>query len=238
METKQQFELLKTISIAVGVILLIFFPLFLDHFIFGNNIFSNINNGEWASFLGSYTGGILGGIATLFAVLISLNKGKTIQQESEIRENALIVYYDLFLGLSDLKKLYIHELNPNYMDIPSRMYFSNEWIKNVAIIANKLDSNVDIIYKLYGDLETLRDLTKDMSEFDFLGDSNDLNRTVYFSSAIKKLSNKVFSDSFLHKNLTSFTEFGDIELDIERDLDETYKNLIYDLSNLKSKYAN
>ena len=49
-----------------------------------------------------------GGAATLIAVLISLNKGKTIQEESEIRENVLIVYYDLVLGLTDLKKIYIN----------------------------------------------------------------------------------------------------------------------------------
>lgn len=50
----------------------------MDIFILGNNIPSNIGNDVWASFLGSY----IGGIATLLAVFITINdNNKKIQQQ-------------------------------------------------------------------------------------------------------------------------------------------------------------
>lgn len=41
------------------VVLCILFPLLLDIFIFGNEVPSNLDNEAWASFLGSYIGGLL-----------------------------------------------------------------------------------------------------------------------------------------------------------------------------------
>lgn len=80
------------VAIIVGsFVIFSLFPFALDYFIFGNHIQSNLNNSEWSSFLGSYTGGVIGGIATLIAVIISLNISRKIQNESELRENNLII---------------------------------------------------------------------------------------------------------------------------------------------------
>lgn len=67
--------------IIVGIIFFaIVFPWIIDAIIFGNNVYSNISNGEWAGFLGSY----IGGICTLIAVFISIkdnNKKNFIQKK-------------------------------------------------------------------------------------------------------------------------------------------------------------
>lgn len=44
---------------------------------------SNLNNAEWASFLGSYVGGILGGLGTLIAVFITVKDSKESQLKNE-----------------------------------------------------------------------------------------------------------------------------------------------------------
>jgi hypothetical protein len=211
--------------ILTGIIFFAVLPWLFDHLIFGNNIKSNLSNGEWSGFLGSYIGGIFGGAATLIAVLISLNKGKTIQEESEIRENVLIVYYDLVLGLTDLKKIYINMKNPAFKDIPSRMFFSSDWIKNVALIANKLE-NAEYIYKLYGDLEMLRDDLKLLNEFESIGDASMFNSTRY-KGFIETLSMKVFDAKFLNQDMIEYVSRNkEIELNIEQDLNFNCKKVI------------
>ena len=73
----------KKISISFTIIFLILLPLILDLFVFNNNIYSKASNDGWASFFGSYLGGIFGGIATLAAVLISIKETRDIQKEND-----------------------------------------------------------------------------------------------------------------------------------------------------------
>lgn len=58
------------LSILGIVIFIIFLPVLLDTFIFGNKVYSNIENADWASFFGSYLGGVIGGGCTCAAVLL------------------------------------------------------------------------------------------------------------------------------------------------------------------------
>ena len=58
------------------------------------------------------------------------------------------------MGLTDLKEIYINMKNPGIQRYSIENVFSSDWIKNVALIANKLE-NAEYIYKLYGDLEML-----------------------------------------------------------------------------------
>ena len=113
------------VIIFVSIILSIAIPFILKSFVFNK---PNITSSNWLIFLGSYMGGIISGLATLVAVIISLNISRNIQGESELRENSLIIYYDLILGSNDLKRLYINIKNKEFMNIPSRMFFSKEWI--------------------------------------------------------------------------------------------------------------
>lgn len=60
----------KNIFKCAFIVVIILIPIFLDWLIFGNNIYSNLDNSTWASFLGGY----LGGIATLIGVYITINE--------------------------------------------------------------------------------------------------------------------------------------------------------------------
>ena len=75
------------LMIAVFLIVAIC-PLFLELVIYRNGFESVLTNGEWSSFLGSYIGGVVGGIGTIAAVLFSINETRRIQKRNEsLRDN-------------------------------------------------------------------------------------------------------------------------------------------------------
>lgn len=73
-------RLKKIYLIIAGIILAVLMPIFIDAFVFGSKFSSNISNEVWAAFLGSY----IGGIATLAAVLITINdNNKKIEEQKQ-----------------------------------------------------------------------------------------------------------------------------------------------------------
>lgn len=78
-----------------------------------------------------------------------------------VRENALIVYFDLLMGLDDLRKLYSYHVlgeKKYYPNPPKELFLSSEWIKNVAVLKNKLSTNdIRTVYNLYGKLLTIKE---------------------------------------------------------------------------------
>ncbi|AWK51621.1 hypothetical protein DIC82_11560 [Clostridium beijerinckii] len=75
----------NNLFIAVLItIILIAIPILLDKFIIGNNWPSNISNSEWVSFLGSYLGGLFGGVLSIAGVFITIRYYK--QQEIKEKE--------------------------------------------------------------------------------------------------------------------------------------------------------
>ena len=69
------------------VILFVFvliLPVILQYAVFENSVTSNASNDGWASFLGSYIGGVFGGGMTLAAVLVSIQETKRVQEENKI----------------------------------------------------------------------------------------------------------------------------------------------------------
>ena len=66
------------VAVAYGIIGMAL-PFVFKYAIFENPALSNLTNGEWASFLGSYVGGIFGGIGTLIAVYITVKSSQQIQ---------------------------------------------------------------------------------------------------------------------------------------------------------------
>lgn len=85
---------LKAIGIIVAIlfVLLTGIPLILEHFIFRNSVYSVLTNGEWAAFLGSYLGGIIGGAGTLIAMYVTTNETRKIQNENlnQLKEEHLL----------------------------------------------------------------------------------------------------------------------------------------------------
>ena len=64
---------------TVGVIL----PFIFKYVIFESTTFSNLSNSEWAGFLGSYVGGILGGLGTLISVFVTVKDSRDMQIENK-----------------------------------------------------------------------------------------------------------------------------------------------------------
>lgn len=74
------------IKIVLGIISIFAIPIVIDFCVFGNTFPSNIDNHTWASFLGSY----LGGIATLVAVFITISdNNKKIEMQRKLENEQL-----------------------------------------------------------------------------------------------------------------------------------------------------
>ncbi|QXE18862.1 hypothetical protein [Clostridium sp. 001] len=58
-------------------------PFIFKYVIFESTDFSNLSNNEWAGFLGSYVGGILGGLGTLISVFVSVKESRDMQAENK-----------------------------------------------------------------------------------------------------------------------------------------------------------
>lgn len=76
---KHKIQLLILGSLVVVVIL----PVLLDIVVFGNSIASNLTNGEWAGFLGSYIGALLGGVATLTGIYLTIRANDNQRREDQ-----------------------------------------------------------------------------------------------------------------------------------------------------------
>ena len=76
---------IKKQYILILFVLVVIFPVILQYAVFANSIESNASNDGWASFLGSYIGGVFGGGMTLAAVLISVQETRRIQEENRLR---------------------------------------------------------------------------------------------------------------------------------------------------------
>lgn len=95
------------------LILLLFIPIILNKYIFDNAYATNVSNDGWASFLGSYIGGAIGGIGTLVAMYITIkqtqkqifdSENKNIQNERRKEANEIVDLVATFL--SDISVYY------------------------------------------------------------------------------------------------------------------------------------
>lgn len=220
----------------IVLIVLILFILFIIIFPF---IMINSMSNEWPNFFGSYVGSIIGAIATLLAVLYSFYLSNKNQKETEKQENSLIVYYDLVLGLTDLKKLYISLHNALYENIPTKMFFSKDWIKNVVkVSASEIDT--EEIYKLYGDLESINSQLVLKSQITGMEPTlvSDLYSEKVLNDKVAAVSNSMFSKKFLTSLMTDYTNESDVSLDIDNNLNEDIKLIIKNLKYVKEEYNN
>lgn len=102
-----------TLLISIILVSILVSPLLLDFFIFQNDLYSGLSNGEWASFLGSYIGGIIGGGGTLAAVAITTKETRKIQKEAVDYQNRLL--NDEFKSkIVELVSIYIADIEKYY----------------------------------------------------------------------------------------------------------------------------
>ncbi|MFP3886285.1 hypothetical protein U8V97_12535, partial [Priestia filamentosa] len=127
------------------------------------------------------------------------NLEKKRDSENE-REQALIVYYDLQHGFTYIKDLYISLIIKNKNPNPTRMFFSEDWIKNVATLRNNLTrSELNNVYQLYNDFFTLQNLLENYNN-SIEKDNSDIHKF------ISELGEKVFADFLPLKRLDYFDE--------------------------------
>lgn len=72
----------RTVSIVVMIIVIYIMVGILLPFLF-KSIFLDLEKKDWAGFLGSYVGGILGGLGTLISVCITVKEGRDMQIENK-----------------------------------------------------------------------------------------------------------------------------------------------------------
>ena len=108
------------------------------------------------------------------------------------------------------------------------MFFSNEWIKNVAKITVDIN-DIDKIYKLYGYLEIVSEEVKTRSELQVLKRLDDDFNNERYINIINKVSEKVFNSEFLDSDMKEYTDKNDVELDIINDLSQDFSRIIKSL---------
>lgn len=122
------------------------------------------------------------------------------RDKETIREQALIVYYDLQRGFSYIRNLHISTLIKNKQPNPKLLFFSEDWIKNVATLRNELSNEeLNKIYEIYNDFFTLQSLLKDYSE-------NHADKNNEVSQAVEVISKKIFAEFIPLQILTEFED--------------------------------
>ena len=58
--------------IVSTIVLVVLIPIGIDHLIIGNDIYSNISNSDWVSFLGSYIGSIIGAGVSIVGIFMTI----------------------------------------------------------------------------------------------------------------------------------------------------------------------
>lgn len=126
-----------------------------------------------------------------------------------VRENALIVYYDLQRGISNLREIYINCVLNGTKPKINRIYFSTEWIKNVANLRDGLtNQELNRVYKLYEQFYALQNILEEYK-------AHEINDELI--EFIERLSKEVFADfipfSLMDQiKVSSVDELVDIDL--------------------------
>lgn len=127
------------------------------------------NSGYKSSYIETF-GAILGTFLAVSGSLWAQRKIDKMSFEKEFRESALVVYYDFYFAFEDIKKFLDEYFLQKggitdkldfeiYRKIKKRykIYIDDNWIHNVAKLSSKLsDGEIELIYKLYGDLSTIK----------------------------------------------------------------------------------
>lgn len=85
-------------AVLAVMVIVILLPLAMDYFIIGNNVPSNVSNENWVPFFGSYFGGIIGAIASMCGIILTIHFSSKQNQEDhvlQIRPYCIINYSGL-----------------------------------------------------------------------------------------------------------------------------------------------
>ncbi|BCZ48444.1 hypothetical protein psyc5s11_45110 [Clostridium gelidum] len=236
-----KYKLILGITFGVFMFLLVCaaIPFILDWKLYNLHLYdSHLDSAGWSSFNGSYIGAIIGGIATLLGVFITLVYTDKKNKESELQENSFIVYYDLYFAIKDLKRIYYQCKKSRFSVKQSIMFPSKEWNKNIAKLSGRID-DIKNIYELYGYLEQVSNSVKKYNDSMTLQDERRYS-TAYHKDLIEFISAKIFSEEFILRGDDIEDEY-EIHIDMHElhmnELDDKYRYILDDLRNIqKRKY--
>ncbi|SMB95441.1 hypothetical protein SAMN00017405_0403 [Desulfonispora thiosulfatigenes DSM 11270] len=158
----------KTMLIMIIASMLI--PFLIDKFIFGNSYRSNITNGEWASFLGSLLGGLIGGIGTLTAVLITVKEARNVEYR---RERPILILEERDRGNNWRvdRRFYIGYASDAYIDSLEIKNIGLGIATNIEIVVEVVDEE-KIFIKSFGNVipsdKSLKGISIEKRLWDFL----------------------------------------------------------------------
>ncbi|MTT32053.1 hypothetical protein GMB86_08520 [Terrilactibacillus sp. BCM23-1] len=134
-----------------------------------------------------------------FQISNDLKKLEENRDKEIYREQALIVYYDLQRGFAYLRDLYISNVLKSEHPNPKKLFFSNDWIKNVASLRNELSNeDLSIVYQIYNDFFTIQSLLENFQE----ESSEDINE---LSKVINNVRELYFADFIPMQVLNEFS---------------------------------
>lgn len=174
------YALFIILTLAITVIT----PVALQYCIIENDFPSKASNDGWASFFGSYLGGVFGGIATLVAVILTIHFNQKEQERrsneekrERIRKSVIIIYNDFEFSFNNIRDfLFFYWKNKNNRCITNKLeeedketfllnrkrlnqfYFDNNWICTVAELNDSCQftsDDIKRIYEVYGHLMTI-----------------------------------------------------------------------------------
>ena len=107
-------------------IIIIILPFFMDKFIIGNNIPSNISNSDWVSFLASY----MGAIASVIGIIMTIEHTKKEAREDRRLSLAPLLSYEAIQMRHDSRGMNLFK--PNFID-KEIIRSEDKWDQNPAI---------------------------------------------------------------------------------------------------------
>lgn len=123
--------------IVLFIIIIVILPILIDFFIIGNNIPSNISNSDWVTFLGSYTGALIGSVTTLVGLLVTLKFTKA--EADEDRRLGLAPYFKYTMHERETHTIMLskkqHDLHIDYFmdNDPNTCVNASVTLKNIGL---------------------------------------------------------------------------------------------------------
>lgn len=176
-------QIKRIIIVSTSILLVaIFVPIFIDRVIIASSIQSNITNEQWVGFLGNYTGAILGGIITMYALIETLlynNNMNNITKSEDLdnrkdngarlqvvdsmtppskNDNSEVVEVDIIGRLSDGKSTVYNEYSYIYLSISNIGKYNAE---NLNITISDHDKEYEFKTKNFSVLKKFSTLKKD-----------------------------------------------------------------------------
>ena len=147
----------RNVSIVVMIIVIytivgILLPFLFRHVLF-KGIFSDLGKNDWAGFLGSYVGGVLGGLGTLISVCITVKESRDMQIENkkdtdqkildDKKERAAERKENQRLREQEKRKQFAEDLAPyvgKYITYISKYFYASAWAEKIDKELRKIKS--------------------------------------------------------------------------------------------------